>query len=433
MDAVQKANSGHPGMPMGMADIAVVLWGRYLNVDPGSPTWLDRDRFVLSNGHGSMLLYALLHLSGFPLTLDDLKSFRQLGGITAGHPERHPSVGIEVTTGPLGQGFGMGVGMALAEEHLRARFGPDLVDHRTYGFVSDGDLMEGISAEASSFAGHLGLGRLTYYYDDNDISIDGRTDITFSDDVAKRFNAVGWHVQSIDGHDRVEIAQATDAALVVEDQPSLIICHTHIGHGAPHAQDTAKAHGAPLGDEEVRLTKEAMGWPVDEPFYVPAEVLSFFDQAMERGRKAHKSWHERCESDPEGSSLLHSFFQPTSVHLDGPGFEVGKSIATRAAMGELFEEMARSGSQFHRGGGRPCGVDQDGNPFFNPVLEGRQGGPEHRVRNQGARDGSGGQRNGSTRRPTALRRHFLRLFGLHEAGPSDFRPDGGALDLGLYP
>jgi transketolase len=346
MDAVQKANSGHPGMPMGMADIAVVLWGRYLNVDPGSPTWLDRDRFVLSNGHGSMLLYSLLHLSGFGLSLDDLRSFRQLGGITAGHPERHPSLGIEVTTGPLGQGFGMGVGMALAEEHLRARFGPDLVDHRTYGFVSDGDLMEGISAEASSLAGHLGLGRLTYYYDDNDISIDGNTSITFSEDVPKRFAAVGWHVQTIDGHDREAVAQATDAALVVDDQPSLIICHTHIGHGAPNAQDTAKAHGAPLGDDEVRLTKEAMGWPLDEAFYVPPEVPAFFHNAMDRGRKAHASWHDRCDKDPEGSSLLQSFYEPTVVRLDGPTFEVGKMLATRAAMGELFVELAEAVPNF---------------------------------------------------------------------------------------
>ena len=342
MDAVQKANSGHPGMPMGMADIAVVLWSRYLKLDPSSPTWLDRDRFLLSNGHGSMLLYAMLHLSGFGLTLEDLKAFRQLGGITAGHPERHPSIGIEVTTGPLGQGFGMGVGMAVAEEHLRARFGPELVDHRTYGFVSDGDLMEGLSAEASSLAGHLGLGRLTYFYDDNNISIDGATGITFSDDVAKRFEAVGWHVAAVDGHDRESIAQATDAALVVEDRPSLIICHTHIGHGAPHAQDTAKAHGAPLGEEEVRLAKEAMGWPVDQAFYVPPEVPGFFDQAMERGRQAHQAWHDRCESDKEKSDLLHSLYQPTSVRLQGPHFEVGKMLATRAAMGELFDEMAES-------------------------------------------------------------------------------------------
>jgi transketolase len=339
MDAVQKANSGHPGMPMGMADIAVVLWSRYLKVDPSSPTWLDRDRFVVSNGHGSMLLYSLLHLSGFPLTIDDLKAFRQLGGITAGHPERHPSVGIEVTTGPLGQGFGMGVGMALAEEHLRARFGPDLVDHRTYGFVSDGDLMEGLSAEASSLAGHLGLGRMTYYYDDNDISIDGKTSITFSEDVATRFQAVGWHVQSIDGHDRQAVAEATEAAQAVDDQPSLIICRTHIAHGAPHAQDTAKAHGAPLGEEEVKLTKEAMGWPLDKPFYVPPEVSAFFERAMDRGRQAHEAWHERCEGDPEKSAELHRFYENTAVRLKGPGFEVGKMLATRAAMGELFQEM----------------------------------------------------------------------------------------------
>ena len=346
MDAVQKANSGHPGMPMGMADIAVVLWSRYLKVDPSSPTWLDRDRFVVSNGHGSMLLYALLHLSGFPLTIDDLKSFRQLGGITAGHPERHPSVGIEVTTGPLGQGFGMGVGMAVAEEHLRARFGPDLVDHRTYAFVSDGDLMEGLSAEASSLAGHLGLGRMTYYYDDNDIAIDGKTSITFSEDVAGRFQAVGWHVQSIDGHDRKAVAEATEAALAVDDQPSLIICRTHIAHGAPHAQDTAKAHGAPLGEEEVKLTKEAMGWPLDQPFFVPPEVTAFFERAMDRGRQAHGAWHERCEDDPEKSAELHRFHENRPIRLKGPAFEVGKMLATRAAMGELFQEMGEAVPNF---------------------------------------------------------------------------------------
>ena len=241
----------------------------------------------------------------------------------------------------------MGVGMAMAEEHLRARFGPDLVDHRTYGFVSDGDLMEGLSAEASSLAGHLGLGRLTYYYDDNDISIDGRTDITFSEDVAKRFDAVGWHVQSIDGHDREAVAQATEAALVVEDQPSLIICHTHIGHGAPHAQDTAKAHGAPLGEEEVRLTKEAMGWPVDEPFYVPTEVPRFFDQAMDRGtRGPSRPGMSGVRATPKGPPSCTASTNRRSVRLDGPGFEVGKMLATRAAMGELFEEMAEAVPNF---------------------------------------------------------------------------------------
>jgi transketolase len=346
MDSVQKANSGHPGMPMGMADIAVVLWGRFLNLDPKSPTWLDRDRFLVSNGHGSMLLYSLLHLSGFALTLDDIKQFRQFGSVTAGHPERHPQLGIEVTTGPLGQGFGMGVGMALAEEYLRARFGRDLVDHRTFGFVSDGDLMEGISAESSSLAGHLGLGHLTYFYDDNNISIDGSTDITFSENVMKRFEAVGWHVQEIDGHDREAVAAATTSAIAVEDRPSLIICHTHIAHGAPHAQDTAKAHGVPLGEEEIKLTKQAMGWPVDEKFYVPPEARQFFERAMDRGRQAHKAWHDRCEANPDRWAELRGFYEFGPVKLKGPTFEVGKQIATRSAMGQLFEEMAATVPNF---------------------------------------------------------------------------------------
>ncbi|HSL25560.1 MAG TPA: transketolase, partial [Acidimicrobiia bacterium] len=246
----------------------------------------------------------------------------------------------------MGQGFGMGVGMALAEEHLRARFGVALVDHRTYGFVSDGDLMEGVSAEAASLAGHLGLGRLTYFYDDNNISIDGSTDITFSEDVLARFGAVGWHVAEIDGHDRTAIAQATDAALQVADRPSLVICHTHIAHGAPNAQDTAKAHGAPLGDAEIRLAKEAMGWPADQTFTIPAGVVDFFHDAMERGRTAHREWRERCEADAAGASLLREFYEGGRVTLKGPGFEIGKSIATRAASGDLFEEIAATVPNF---------------------------------------------------------------------------------------
>jgi transketolase len=347
IDAVQKANSGHPGMPMGMADIAVVLWSRYLTVDPGDPTWVDRDRFILSNGHGSMLLYSLLFLCGFPLTLDDLKQFRQWGSLTPGHPERHPEVGIEVTTGPLGQGFGMGVGMAIAEEHLRARLGSDLIDHRTFGFVSDGDLMEGVSAETSSLAGHLGLGRLLYYYDDNDISIDGSTDITFSEDVPARFRAVGWHVSELDGHDREAIDQATREALSVEDRPSLLVCHTHIAHGAPHAQDTAKAHGAALGEEEVRLTKEAMGWPPDESFVVPDDVVAFFARAMERGRTAHRRWRERVEAaDPIRRETLERFFSPSPVKLSSAVFEPGASVATRAATGKIFDHIAEQVPNF---------------------------------------------------------------------------------------
>lgn len=338
MDGVQAANSGHPGMPMGMADIAVTLWGRFLNVDPDQPAWPDRDRFVLSNGHGSMLLYSLLHLAGFPLELDDLRNFRQWGYHTAGHPEIDHDLGIEMTTGPLGQGFATGVGMALAETHLRARIGSDLVDHRTFGFVSDGDLMEGISSEAASMAGHFGLGRLVYLYDDNDISIDGSTDITFTEDVAKRFDAVGWHVEDVDGHDREGIAEAIESSLGVEDRPSLIICRTHIGHGSPNKQDTADSHGAPLGDDEIRLTKEAMGYPTEPAFHVDPAVYEFFDQAMERGRAARRAWQERF--DAADMSIWESFHAPTSVTLDGPGFGEGEKIATRSSAGKLFSEIA---------------------------------------------------------------------------------------------
>jgi transketolase len=341
MDAVQAANSGHPGMPMGMADIAVVLWTKYLKVDPDNPEWPDRDRFVVSNGHGSMLLYSLLHLSGFPLSLDEIRNFRQWGSHTAGHPEIDQAIGIETTTGPLGQGFGTGVGMAMAEEHLRARLGPELVDHRTFGFVSDGDMMEGISAEASSMAGNLALGRLIYFYDDNDISIDGSTDITFSEDVGQRFEALNWHTQSIDGHDRAAIAEAIEAAIAVEDQPSLIICRTHIAHGAPNAQDTAESHGSPLGDEEIKKTKELMGYPTEPTFLVDEGVYSLFDEAMNRGREARSAWLERFENaDDDARQLWNSLYEPGPAKIEGPGFERGSSLATRASSGQLFAEIA---------------------------------------------------------------------------------------------
>ncbi len=336
MDAVQRANSGHPGMPMGMADIAVTLWSRFIKVDPDCPTWPDRDRFVLSNGHGSMLLYAMLHLSGFPITMEDLKNFRQWGSPTAGHPEREPELGIETTTGPLGQGFANGVGMAIAEEHLRARLGADQVDHYTYGFVSDGDLMEGVAAEAASLAGHLGLGRLIYYYDDNGISIDGTTDITFSEDVDARFRALGWHTVLVDGHDREAVAEATLQALHTQEQPSLIICCTHIAAGAPNKVDTPGAHGAPLGVEEVRLAKENIGIPPDEDFWAPLEVYSFMSDAMERGRAARREWESR-----ERTADWQTLHTIAPVKLDSPGFEPGASVATRNASGKLFGQIGR--------------------------------------------------------------------------------------------
>ncbi|MEX2425006.1 MAG: transketolase [Acidimicrobiia bacterium] len=349
MDGVQKANSGHPGMPMGMADIAVTLWGRFLTVDPDAPEWIDRDRFVVSNGHGSMLLYSLLHLSGFPLDMDQLRNFRQWGSHTAGHPEIDHGLGIEMTTGPLGQGFGTGVGMAIAEAHLRARLGSDLVDHRTYGFVSDGDLQEGVSAESASLAGHLELGRLTYYYDDNEISIDGDTDKTFTEDVPARFRAVGWHVLDIDGHDREAVAAATVAAREVEDQPSLIVCHTVIARGAPTKAGTAGSHGSPLGDDEIRGAKEAMGLPVDEAFHVPDEVYGFFGEAMNRGRDAHAAW-ERRHADAMQDELTvatwDAFYGSDPVVLEDPGFEVGKAQATRASSGQLFEQIGEKAQNF---------------------------------------------------------------------------------------
>jgi len=341
MDAVQKANSGHPGMPMGMADIAVTLWSRFIKVDPDNPDWPDRDRFVLSNGHGSMLLYSILHLCGFGITLDDIRNFRQWGSHTAGHPEIDHQLGIEMTTGPLGQGFATGVGMAMAETHLRSRLGDDLVSHRTFGFVSDGDLMEGISSEAASMAGHFALGRLIYLYDDNHISIDGSTDVTFTEDVASRFGAYGWHTLTIDGHDREEVASAIKSAVGESERPSLILCRTHIADGAPNLHDTSAAHGQPLGHEEIKLTKDAMGYQIDPDFWVDDAVYAFFSEKMDRGRGARRSWDDRFKAaDDSTKSLWQEHYSPTKVSLDGPGFELGEKLASRASSGKLFTEIA---------------------------------------------------------------------------------------------
>jgi transketolase len=295
VDGVQKAKSGHPGMPMGMADAAYVLWTQFLRHNPTNPKWPNRDRFVLSAGHGSMLLYSLLYLTGYDLPLEELMRFRQWGSRTPGHPEYGLAPGVETTTGPLGQGFANGVGMAIAERFLAATFnrpGYNLVDHYVYAIVSDGDLMEGISHEAASLAGHLKLGKLIYLYDDNHISIDGPTEITFTEDRAARFAAYNWHVQQVDGHDRAAVAAAIRAAQAETERPSLICCRTHIGYGSPNRQDTAKAHGEPLGEEEVILTKRNLGWPEDKTFYVPEEALQIFRQAVPRGRQLEDEWHQ---------------------------------------------------------------------------------------------------------------------------------------------
>jgi len=298
-DAVEKAKSGHPGMPLGMADVAAVLWHDHLKFYAAEPEWPDRDRFVLSAGHGSMLLYALLYLTGFPgMTLDELKRFRQLGSKTPGHPEAGLAPGVETTTGPLGQGFGNAVGMALAEAHLRAVFGADIVDHRTWVIASDGDLMEGISHEAASLAGHLRLSRLIVLFDDNGISIDGATQLACSDDVLKRFEAYGWNVDRIDGHDFAQISRAIGEAKA-SDRPVLIACRTVIGYGAPTKQGSEKVHGAPLGPEETARLRENLGWPYP-PFEVPEDILAAWRRAGERGKEAFEAWQRRLAAAPEG-------------------------------------------------------------------------------------------------------------------------------------
>ncbi|MCB9593787.1 MAG: transketolase [Sandaracinaceae bacterium] len=298
MDAVQKANSGHPGMPMGMADVAVVLFRDFLRFDPSDPHWPDRDRFVLSAGHGSMLLYSLLHLTGYEdMTLDQLKSFRQLGSKTAGHPEHGHATGIETTTGPLGQGLANSVGMALAERHLAARFGDDVVDHRTFVIAGDGCLMEGISHEAISLAGHLGLSKLTVLFDDNHISIDGPTELTVTDDQAARFEASGWHVERCDGHDPASVKAAIESALAVTDRPSMIACRTTIGYGAPTKANTAGAHGSPLGADEIAGARERLGWPYP-PFEIPEAIGAAWRAIGGRGRATREAWEARVAALP---------------------------------------------------------------------------------------------------------------------------------------
>jgi transketolase len=350
MDAVQKANSGHPGMPMGMADAAYVLWTKFLKHNPKNPNWFDRDRFILSAGHGSMLLYSLLHLTGYDLELDEIKNFRQLGSKTPGHPEYGITPGVETTTGPLGQGFGTGVGMAMAEHFLSAKFNTDnheIVDHYTYAIVSDGDLMEGISHESASMAGHMGLGKLIYLYDSNNISIEGSTDLAFTEDAVKRFEAYNWHVTEVDGHDHDQIEHAIEEAQLVKEKPSIIICKTHIGYGSPNKQDSESSHGAPLGDEEIKLTKKAYNWPSDQHFYIPEEALQLFRQALEKGENAEDKWNnvltEFGKEHPDELKAFKAWInREISDELEQalPVFEEdAKGIASRAASGKIINAI----------------------------------------------------------------------------------------------
>ncbi len=352
MDAVQKANSGHPGTPMALAPLAYTLYTRVMRHNPGNADWIDRDRFILSAGHASMLLYSTLYLTGYPLTLDDIKNFRQVGSPTAGHPERKYSPGIEATTGPLGQGISMSVGIALAERMLAARYnrdGHDVVDHYTFTIASDGDLQEGVASETASLAGHLGLGRLIAYFDNNHIQLASPTSATTSEDVAERYDAYGWHVIDVGedlSPDRLE--EATRAAMAVEDRPSLIIVRSHIGFGSPHKQDTSGAHGSPLGEDEVRLTKEAYGWDPDKHFYVPEEALAHFRTCCERGREFEAEWDGRFaryrEAFPEPATELETLSRgdmPAGWDEDLPRFSPDDDpIATRKASEKAIQWAA---------------------------------------------------------------------------------------------
>jgi transketolase len=346
MDAVEAANSGHPGMPMGMADIATVLWGQFLKFDPAEPNWPDRDRFILSNGHGSMLLYSLLHLTGYAdMTMNEIKTFRQLGSRCAGHPERGHASGIEVTTGPLGQGIGNSVGMALAERLLATRFGKDLVDHYTYVFCGDGCLMEGISQEAISFAGNLKLGKLILFWDDNHISIDGPTDLARHEDELERFDASGWHTQRIDGHDTDAIADAIRKAQA-DDRPSMIACRTIIAFGAPTKANTAAAHGSPLGKEEIAGARERLGW-TSPPFVVPADMVEAWHKVGQRGKAAAAAWHERlaksskrAEFEAEQSGEIAKAARDALTALRTKFANDAPKTATRQASGSVLDAIA---------------------------------------------------------------------------------------------
>src|SRR5438067_3976692 len=352
VDAVEKAKSGHPGAPMGLAPTAYLLWTRFMKYNPRNPSWPDRDRFVLSAGHGSMLLYSMLYLTGYDVPLDQIKQFRQWGSLTPGHPERELTPGVETTTGPLGQGFGNGVGMAIAEAYLAARYnrpGFEVVSHFTYGIVSDGDLMEGVASEAASLAGHLKLGKLIYLYDDNNVTLSAGTDITFTEDRARRFEAYGWHVHSVaDGNDLRAIETALRRARAETTRPSLILVRTHLGYGSPNKQDTFEAHGSPLGEAEVRLARQNLGCLVEPSFLVPEDALAHFRQAVSSGAQAEAGWNARVSAYADAFPDLAKEFEQIRRREVAPNWDAdipifpadAKGMATRVASGKVMNAIA---------------------------------------------------------------------------------------------
>ncbi len=419
IDAIEKANSGHPGMPMGAAPMAYTLWTKFMNVNPQNPGWFNRDRFVLSAGHGSMLLYSMLHLSGYDLSIEDLKQFRQWGSKTPGHPEFGHTAGVDATTGPLGQGIAMAVGMAIAERHLAETYNRDsfnVVDHYTYSICGDGDLMEGISSEAASLAGHLELGRLIVLYDSNDISLDGDLDRSFSENVKQRFEAMNWEVLYVeDGNNIAELTSAIEKARQNDKKPTLIEVKTTIGFGSPNRAGTSGVHGAPLGLEESKLTKEAYAWTFEEDFYVPEEVYGHFNKAVkEAGSKKEQEWNELFaaykEKYPELAEQLSLGMKgelPKDWDQEVPVYEKGSSLASRASSGEVLNgiakkipffvggsaDLAGSNKTTIKNGGDFTAKDYAGKNFWFGVREFAMGG---RIK-----------RNGASRRPSRIRRHIL--------------------------
>ena len=374
-DAVQNANSGHPGMPMGAAAMAYTLWTKFLKHNPHDPHWMDRDRFVLSAGHGSMLLYSLLHLTGYDLPLDELKRFRKWGSKTPGHPERGHTVGVEVATGPLGQGFGNGVGMAMAEAWLAARYnrpGHEIVNHHTYAICGDGDLMEGITKEDASLAGHLRLGKLIYLYDQNHITLAGSADLVFTEDVGKRFDAYGWHTRHVlNGNDTEDIAKAIREAQAETGRPSIILVHTHIGYGSPKKQDTFGSHGSPLGEDELTATKKALGWPTTDKFYLPQDAVNQFREAVGKGAEAQKAWTQKLDAYKAAYPKEAAEFEmivagklPSDWNADLPKWQpTDKPMATRTAGGQALNALAKRSPNI-------MGGSADLNPSTDTALKG---------------------------------------------------------------